>query len=173
MSGLEKKFGKLKAFFGDKEKEKEKDKPPQAPYGAPPPQQYGAPARAPYGQQAPDGAYGAYGAPDQYGQQPYGQQQYPPQGYGQAPYGQAIYGQQGYSQQGYSGGDTRTTNAYGPPSGYAQTPSFGGNPPGQRRRALLVGINYPGTSAALRGCVNDVYNVRAFLRASLPFLATC
>jgi len=32
------------------------------------------------------------------------------------------------------------------------------------KRALLVGINYKGTSAELRGCIQDVENVRDFLR---------
>ena len=31
------------------------------------------------------------------------------------------------------------------------------------KRALLIGINYVGTNAALRGCVNDARNVRAHL----------
>ncbi len=37
--------------------------------------------------------------------------------------------------------------------------AMGGAPPkpGVSRTALLVGCNYPGTSAALEGCVNDVF----------------
>lgn len=31
------------------------------------------------------------------------------------------------------------------------------------KKALLIGINYTGTSAQLNGCINDVYNVRNFL----------
>jgi len=31
------------------------------------------------------------------------------------------------------------------------------------RKALLIGINYVGTSSALRGCINDVLNIREFL----------
>jgi hypothetical protein len=31
-------------------------------------------------------------------------------------------------------------------------------------KALLIGINYTGTSSALRGCINDVNNVLAYLR---------
>lgn len=31
------------------------------------------------------------------------------------------------------------------------------------RKALLIGINYIGTSAQLRGCINDVLNVKKFL----------
>jgi hypothetical protein len=32
-----------------------------------------------------------------------------------------------------------------------------------RRKALLIGINYFNTSAALRGCINDAQNVQKFL----------
>lgn len=32
-----------------------------------------------------------------------------------------------------------------------------------RKRALLIGINYIGTDAELRGCINDVHNIRNFL----------
>lgn len=31
------------------------------------------------------------------------------------------------------------------------------------KKALLIGINYTGTSAQLNGCINDIYNVRSFL----------
>jgi hypothetical protein len=37
------------------------------------------------------------------------------------------------------------------------------------KRALLVGINYEGTSALLRGCLNDVYNIEKFLREQHSF----
>ncbi len=30
-------------------------------------------------------------------------------------------------------------------------------------KALLIGINYAGTSSALRGCINDVHNIRELL----------
>lgn len=40
-----------------------------------------------------------------------------------------------------------TTTAQGPPTVA---------PPGQRRKAVLMGLNYPGSSAPLRGCYNDV-----------------
>lgn len=33
-----------------------------------------------------------------------------------------------------------------------------------RRKALLIGINYIGTKNQLRGCINDVHNVRNFLQ---------
>ncbi|KAI9275974.1 caspase domain-containing protein [Sporodiniella umbellata] len=32
-----------------------------------------------------------------------------------------------------------------------------------RKRALLIGINYFGTSAELKGCINDVHNIKDFL----------
>lgn len=32
-----------------------------------------------------------------------------------------------------------------------------------RRRALLVGCNYPGSPHELKGCANDVLNIRALL----------
>jgi len=46
-----------------------------------------------------------------------------------------------------------------------QAPSVGGRPPRPtgRRRALLVGVNYPGTRAELRGCINDVHNLNRLL----------
>jgi len=35
-----------------------------------------------------------------------------------------------------------------------------------RKKALLIGINYTGTNAALRGCINDVIRMREFLKAN-------
>lgn len=35
--------------------------------------------------------------------------------------------------------------------------------PSGRRRALIIGINYTGTRAALRGCINDAKNMRSVL----------
>lgn len=32
-----------------------------------------------------------------------------------------------------------------------------------RRKALLIGINYTGSSHALAGCVNDAWNMRRYL----------
>ena len=31
------------------------------------------------------------------------------------------------------------------------------------KKALLIGCNYKGTSSELRGCINDVKNIKAFL----------
>lgn len=33
-----------------------------------------------------------------------------------------------------------------------------------KRKALLIGINYAGTSSALRGCWNDVHNMARFIQ---------
>ncbi|CAO3692819.1 unnamed protein product [Rhizopus stolonifer] len=38
-----------------------------------------------------------------------------------------------------------------------------------RKRALLIGINYFGTSAELKGCINDVHNIRDFLTTMYSF----
>ncbi|ORX88438.1 hypothetical protein K493DRAFT_341283 [Basidiobolus meristosporus CBS 931.73] len=38
-----------------------------------------------------------------------------------------------------------------------------------RRKALLIGINYFGTSAELRGCINDVNNIKKFLMQQYGF----
>ncbi|CAE6492905.1 unnamed protein product [Rhizoctonia solani] len=32
-----------------------------------------------------------------------------------------------------------------------------------KRKALLIGCNYPGSSAPLNGCINDVFNIKRFL----------
>lgn len=38
-----------------------------------------------------------------------------------------------------------------------------------KRKSLLVGINYPGTSAQLRGCHNDVKNVQKLITEKFKF----
>lgn len=42
-----------------------------------------------------------------------------------------------------------------------------------RRRAVLVGINYFGTQAQLRGCINDVKNMRALLTERMGWSTNC
>ncbi|CAB9520915.1 Metacaspase-1 [Seminavis robusta] len=37
-----------------------------------------------------------------------------------------------------------------------------------KRKALFIGINYYGQKGELRGCINDVKNIRAFLEANYP-----
>jgi len=117
-------------------------------------QQYGG--QPGYG--APPGAYGA-----------------PPQAYGQPPYGAPAPG--GYG--------APAAGGYGAPPSYGNAgpqrppePGFVNTGPvnsGQghtfaklngRKKALLIGINYTGTNAALRGCINDVVRMREFLKAN-------
>ncbi|EDO15519.1 hypothetical protein Kpol_479p7 [Vanderwaltozyma polyspora DSM 70294] len=62
---------------------------------------------------------------------------------------------------------SNSNNGYGqqqqtqqqPPS---QNQQYGGSRP-PRRKALLIGINYIGSKHQLRGCINDVANIYAFL----------
>jgi len=42
-----------------------------------------------------------------------------------------------------------------------------------RRRAVMVGINYFGTQAQLRGCINDVRNMRALLTETFRWPPNC
>jgi hypothetical protein len=42
--------------------------------------------------------------------------------------------------------------------------------PSKSRRALLIGINYFGTSSQLNGCINDVINVKNFLKSEFGLL---
>jgi len=37
-----------------------------------------------------------------------------------------------------------------------------------KRKALFIGINYVGQKGELRGCINDVKNIRAFLESHYP-----
>lgn len=45
--------------------------------------------------------------------------------------------------------------------------------PSGRRRALLIGCNYPGTRAELRGCVNDVHNIVSLLTETFGWDRRC
>uniref|UniRef100_A0A7S1ADE4 Peptidase C14 caspase domain-containing protein n=1 Tax=Noctiluca scintillans TaxID=2966 RepID=A0A7S1ADE4_NOCSC len=60
---------------------------------------------------------------------------------------------------------------YSAPVGVQEASRVGGSPPRVtgRKRALLIGINYVGTSAQLRGCINDVDQMRQFLIRELQF----
>ncbi|KAH7157189.1 caspase domain-containing protein [Dactylonectria macrodidyma] len=137
--------------------------PPQQPQYYYPPQQPsgGHPPQNSYNQQQP--TYGGYQQPppQQYGyhqqqqQQPHQQQhhgQYPPQ----------------QSHQNYqsrpSGGpqappSTPQQFGHGAPNNYA----FRYSNCSGRRKALLIGINYFGQRGQLRGCINDVRNMTAYL----------
>ncbi|KAI8907275.1 Metacaspase-1 [Gorgonomyces haynaldii] len=111
----------------------------------------GQPYQPPPGQYQPPGQ--PYQAPGQYqppGQpyQPPGQYQPPVQPY-QAPGGQ--YQQMPMPQW------------RPPPQGYMQQHQHQISSLNGRKKALLIGINYFGTSSALNGCINDVQNVRNFL----------
>ncbi|KAL2133272.1 hypothetical protein VTI74DRAFT_2615 [Chaetomium olivicolor] len=142
-----------------------------------PPQQYGGynqypPPNQGYGQPPPQPGYGQYTPQQQQGYGQYGapppQRQYqppphpPPQGYDS--YGYPIPHGSGY------GGGHPTRTAPPPPPGVQE---FGhGAPQGYtfqysnctgKRKALLIGINYFGQEGELRGCINDVKNVSAFL----------
>eukprot|EP00406_Dinophysis_acuminata_P073410 CAMPEP_0179246836 /NCGR_PEP_ID=MMETSP0797-20121207/19299_1 /TAXON_ID=47934 /ORGANISM="Dinophysis acuminata, Strain DAEP01" /LENGTH=520 /DNA_ID=CAMNT_0020954437 /DNA_START=1 /DNA_END=1563 /DNA_ORIENTATION=- len=44
-----------------------------------------------------------------------------------------------------------------------------GPPPTGRKRALLIGINYFGTRAELRGCINDVHRMRGLIMGMYGF----
>ncbi|RYP30068.1 hypothetical protein DL767_006419 [Monosporascus sp. MG133] len=150
--------------------------PPQQPqypgnyYQQPAPQQYNNYGPPPGGP-PPPGPYG-------YGQQPPPQQPYA--GYNQGP-PQQQYG--GYnpqpSQYGRPGMPTVNSNSYTHGNSHAPPPPpsgpqhFGhGAPQGYsfkystctgRRKALLIGINYFGQRGQLRGCINDVRNMSAYL----------
>jgi hypothetical protein len=52
----------------------------------------------------------------------------------------------------------RPISGYAPPPGYAQLSNCTG-----RKRALLIGINYFDTPFELKGCINDVDNMKSFL----------
>ncbi|KAG1659689.1 hypothetical protein FOA52_004328 [Chlamydomonas sp. UWO 241] len=152
------------------------------PYGAPPPGQgyaypgYAAPA--PYPGQAPYGA----GAPPPYGIPPAaGAAPYPgayPGAPASAPAPGGMYptmgavGSMGAAPGHYAppAHDQRAqpalAHAYVPPAQHPHAPPHQAAHPmghpnvmppagGPRRKALLIGCGYPGTSAALKGCIND------------------
>lgn len=62
------------------------------------------------------------------------------------------------------------------------TPQHGGPPQAQmdyqysqctgRKKALCIGINYPGTDGELRGCINDAVNMKSFLMREMNPLFT-
>ncbi|KAK1766415.1 metacaspase-1B [Phialemonium atrogriseum] len=136
--------------------------PPQPSYGA---YQQGPPQPAPgytYHQPSPQ-PYGGYQQPSP---------QPPP------PQHQQYAGYNGPPQNHYARvGNTPNSYAQGNPSGPPPPPSapqhFGhGAPQGYafqysqctgRRKALLIGINYFGQRGQLRGCINDVKNMSAYL----------
>lgn len=165
--------------------------PPQPPQGyqsypgGPPPQHHGAPPQqhgynqyAP--QHAPQPGYNSYGPPggpppSQYGGGSHYQAPHPS---GQGPYGYSTHGGgDGGSGDHYRGhepgyGGYGGPHRSGPPPPSAPQQFGHGAPEGYtfqysncsgKRKALLIGINYFGQEGELRGCVNDVKNVSAFL----------
>lgn len=88
----------------------------------------------------------------------------------------ASSGGGGTAELGHHGGGPRHVHPRSLPPGLAAgapathvSPSDGGNAPPTsvgRRKALLVGINYPGTTAELRGCYEDVKNMLQILKDS-------
>ncbi|KEZ46737.1 hypothetical protein SAPIO_CDS0013 [Scedosporium apiospermum] len=135
-------------------------------HGGYPGQGYGG-GYPPPGQQyyPPQGQQGYYPPP----QQPQGNYYPPPQG--PPPSHLDRYGMPNHQGGGHYGGGTRSAGAPPPPPSGAQ--QFGhGAPEGYsfqysdctgKRKALLIGINYFGQEGELRGCINDVKNVSAFL----------
>ncbi|KAK1978380.1 caspase domain-containing protein [Colletotrichum cereale] len=146
--------------------------------GGPPPQQQYAPSGSYY--PPPQQGYNGY-PPAGSG---YGYQQPSPQSYGynQPPPQQQYSGYQQPQQPNYNnrpGVPTVNSNAYmhgnhhAPPPPPSAPQQFGhGAPDGYafqysnctgRRKALLIGINYFGQRGQLRGCINDVKNMSAYL----------
>jgi len=84
---------------------------------------------------------------------------------------------EGYSTNGNISGHASQAEGPRPQAGYAQavgphpSASVGGPPPEPtgRKRALLVGCNYPGSQAELSGCVNDVLRMSSMLRTRYSF----
>lgn len=144
--------------------------PGSQPYGAGPtnPQNsYTAPTSGAAGWMGPAavGQVNPYSQQPYESQQPYQQQQ---QTYGQQPpYTQqqapsAPYQQDRANQ--FPGYIQQQPAQYMPPTMYQPTPA-----PSGRKKALLVGCCYPGTSAALNGCINDVQCVEYCLKHRFGF----
>mmetsp|Transcript_40756 Transcript_40756/g.74406 ORF Transcript_40756/g.74406 Transcript_40756/m.74406 type:complete len:527 (+) Transcript_40756:52-1632(+) len=77
-------------------------------------------------------------------------------------------------QQGAAGGQptaTIPTQAYNQGVGLYPAPVINqpAPAPSGRRRAFLVGINYYGTQAELRGCINDVHRMKGFISQNYGF----
>ncbi|KAF6834807.1 Metacaspase-1B [Colletotrichum musicola] len=145
--------------------------------GGPPPQQqyapqggYYPPPQQGYNGYPPQGP--GYGYQQQHSPQPYGYNQPPPQqSYGGYP------PQPNYNSR--PGMPTASSNSYmhgnhnAPPPPPTQPQQFGHGAPNNyafqysncsgRRKALLIGINYFGQRGQLRGCINDVKNMSAYL----------
>ncbi|ORX39623.1 caspase domain-domain-containing protein [Kockovaella imperatae] len=103
---------------------------------------------------------------DQQGYEPYA----PPLGPPPPPPQQQHYygGYQGYDNQGYApppGPPPTQREVYQQQDaqGHVAEQSFEYSRCNGKKKALLIGINYFGSDAELGGCINDVYNVHAFI----------
>ncbi|RKF75549.1 Metacaspase-1 [Golovinomyces cichoracearum] len=148
---------------------------PSAPQGngGYPAQQYQQPGGHPAQQYQQPGGYPAqqYQQPGGYPAQHYQQGGYPGQQYQHAGYG-APPPQQHYDHGQWQGQPNYPTHGPPPPpqgtqqfrNGAPQDYSYQYSNCSGRRKALLIGINYFGQKGELRGCINDVRNVSAYLR---------
>ncbi|KAG5363747.1 Metacaspase-1 [Yarrowia sp. B02] len=148
--------------------------PPPGQYGGP--GGYGPPSGPPPGQYGGPGGQGGYG-----GSNGGGYDNGPPRGsngggYGNGPpqgsnggYGHPGMGNQAPpGQYGQPGPPGPHGNHNMPPQGQQ---AFGGHPGynfqysncSGKKKALLIGCNYIGSSNALRGCINDVHNLQRYL----------
>ncbi|KFA60591.1 hypothetical protein S40285_08909 [Stachybotrys chlorohalonatus IBT 40285] len=156
--------------------------PPQQPYSGNyyPPQQPTYNNYPPPGQQpSPQPSYGYQQQQPQYGYQQQQHQQPPPQ----QQYGQYNAPQPNYNSRPHA--PTVNSNSYnnGRPNAPRPPPqgpqAFGHGAPQNyafqysnctgRRKALLVGINYFGQRGQLRGCINDVRNMTAYLSQNFGY----
>ncbi|KAJ2961392.1 hypothetical protein NQZ79_g3394 [Umbelopsis isabellina] len=168
--------------------------PPQnhrGPYPPPPQQQYGPPPYPPQGGNSPYPPPGGSPYPPPGNNGPYpssnGQIRPPPYtgpdpvfGPNDPPMSSANYPQPPHS----SHNQAPSPVPYGPPGGQQNSqfymhvhPQLQNRPPPQfqlsncqgRKRALLVGINYFNSPNQLRGCINDVQNMKKFLTTLYNF----
>ncbi|TNY19229.1 metacaspase-1 [Rhodotorula diobovata] len=144
-----------------------------APPPGPPPGQYGGG----YGGGGGGGSGGGYGGGRDNGSSGYNHPHASQQQYNAPP---AFSGQSPYPQQYGTAPGPPPTHYGAQPQRYNGPPQYQGGqfemhmqPPSNmsgyysqltgKRKALLIGINYEGTSSALKGCHNDVRNVSKFL----------
>ena len=130
--------------------------PPQNHYG-PPQQHYGPPGGPP-----PPTNYGSVSRGSSQAPKRYPPPNYPPPSHLDA-YGFPLpQGRHHHAQHARSGPpppDVPQQFGHGAPEGY----TFQYSRCTGRRKALLIGINYFGQEGELRGCINDVHNISAFL----------
>jgi len=88
---------------------------------------------------------------------------------------QAVPGYAQAYRPGTNPGGYPTGAGFAPTSPPVAAPRATGRPPklSGRRRALLIGINYFGTQAELRGCINDVKNIENLLVRTFGWPQSC